>query len=128
VSAPSRTLLLIEDDRFMRRALEVSLRGRGFTVHGAGNGEDGLALARDGRPDLVLLDMLMPRMNGLGFLRALRKDEATRAIPVLVLSNSSREQDMEEARGLGIAGYIVKSNVSLQDLCDHITDLVRRLP
>jgi DNA-binding NarL/FixJ family response regulator len=82
----------------------------------AADGEEGLRLARSERPDIVLLDMLMPKLSGLEVLRALRGDEATRRLPVLILSNSSREQDIAEVNRLGVSGYFVKSNLSLQEL------------
>jgi len=82
----------------------------------AADGEEGLRLARSERPDIILLDMLMPKLSGLEVLRALRSDEATRSMPVLILSNSSREQDIAEVTRLGVSGYFVKSNLSLQEL------------
>src|SRR5262249_60236753 len=75
-------------------------------------------------PDLILLDMLMPKLSGLEVLRALRSDEATRAMKVLILSNSSREQDIAEVSHLGISGYFVKSNLSLQELGELVGRLL----
>jgi DNA-binding response OmpR family regulator len=119
-----KRLLLVEDDRFLRRACEASLTKRGFAVTTATDGEEGLRLARSERPDLILLDMLMPKLSGLDVLKALRRDEATRGLRVLVLSNSSREQDVQEVTQLGIDGYLVKSNLSLQALGDLVTSLL----
>lgn len=68
--------------------------------------------------------MLMPRMDGLAMLRSLRDAEPTRAIPVLILSNSSRQSDIDELRALGIADYLVKANLSLQELGDRVTRLL----
>jgi CheY-like chemotaxis protein len=111
-----KRVLLVEDDRFLRRACEASLRQLGLTVTTAADGEEGLRLARSERPDIILLDMLMPKLSGLEVLRALRSDEATRSMPVLILSNSSREQDIAKVTRLGVSGYFVKSNLSLQEL------------
>ena len=119
-----KRVLLVEDDRFLRRACEASLRQRGLTVTTAADGEEGLRLARSERPDIVLLDMLMPKLSGLEVLRALRGDEATRGLLVLILSNSSREQDIAEVNRLGVSGYFVKSNLSLQELGDRVTRLL----
>ena len=116
--------MLVEDDRFLRRACEVSLKQRGFAVTSAVDGEEGLRLARSERPDLILLDMLMPKLSGLDVLKALRSDAATRGLRVLVLSNSSREQDVQEVTRLGIEGYLVKSNLSLQSLGDEVTRIL----
>ena len=115
-----KRVLLAEDDRFLRRACESGLRQRGITVIPAVDGEAALHLARSDAPDLILLDMLMPKMTGLGVLRNLRADERTRAIPVLVLSNSSRQDEIQEVLTLGVEGYLVKANLSLQELCDRV--------
>jgi two-component system phosphate regulon response regulator PhoB len=120
----TKRILLVEDDRFLRRACEASLRQRGLTVTTAADGEEGLRLARSERPDLILLDMLMPKLSGLEVLRALRGDAETRNVPVLILSNSSREQDIAEVTTLGVSGYFVKSNLSLQELGELVGRLL----
>jgi CheY-like chemotaxis protein len=119
-----RTILLVEDDRFLRRACEASLRQRGFSVTVAVDGEEALDKVHQAPPDLILLDLLMPRMTGLEVLRALSAQGPTRGIPVLILSNSSREQDAEEIRTLGVCDYLVKANLSLQELGDRVTRLL----
>ncbi len=124
MSDTGKRILLVEDDRFLRRACEVSLKQRGFAVTTAVDGEEGLRLARSERPDLILLDMLMPKLSGLEVLKALRGDETTRALRVLVLSNSSREQDVQEVTRLGVEGYLVKSNLSLQALGDEVNRIL----
>ena len=125
-SAPR--VLVVEDDRFLRRACEASLRHRGFDVIVAADGEEGLQLARAERPALILLDLLMPKMSGLEVLRALKADEATRGIPVLVLSNSSRQQDVDEIMQLGAVGYLVKADLSLKELGDRVTRILQGEP
>ena len=115
-----KRLLLVEDDRFLRRACEIALRKRGFAVTTATDGQEALDALRQERPDLVLLDMLMPRLSGVDVLRTVRADPVLHDVPVLVLSNSSREQDVAEVTRLGIVGYWVKSNVSLHALGDRV--------
>jgi len=88
------------------------------------DGEEALDKVRQAPPDLILLDLLMPRMTGLEVLRTLRAQEPTRGIPVLILSNSSREQDAEEIRTLGVSDYLVKANLSLQDLVKRVGEVV----
>jgi two-component system phosphate regulon response regulator PhoB len=119
-----RRVLLVEDDRFLRRAAEASLRQRGFTVTAAGDGEEALRQVRAEAPDLILLDLLMPKVTGIEVLRALRAEEATKTIRVLILSNSSREQDLEELEELGVTDYLVKANLSLQELGDRVARLL----
>lgn len=119
----ARKLLLVEDDRFLRRAAELALVQAGYSVVTAADGVAGLELARKERPDLVLLDLLMPRMSGLEVLAALRADEATRDLRVLILSNSSVERVVAEVRALG-ADYLVKANLSLRELVDRVAGLL----
>jgi DNA-binding response OmpR family regulator len=123
----SARLLLVEDDRFLRRACAASLRQRGFDVVEAVDGEEALRLVRAETFALVLLDMLMPKVGGLDVLRALRAEEATVALPVLILSNSSREQDLAEARQLGIVGYFVKADLSLRALGDLVAEQLEQI-
>lgn len=124
MTTAGKRILLVEDDRFLRRACETSLRQRGFAVTTAVDGEEALRAVREAVPDLILLDLLMPKITGLEVLRALRADERTRAVPVLVLSNSSREEDVQEVSSLGVAGYFVKANLSLQELGDRVGRLL----
>jgi CheY-like chemotaxis protein len=119
-----RTILLAEDDRFLRRAAEVTLRQRGFTVLLATDGQEALDMAREHRPDLLLLDLLMPRKTGMEVLAALRAQPDTRDIRVLILSNSSKELEMQSAKSLGVAGYWIKANLSLKELGDRVTALL----
>ncbi len=124
MTRPAR-VLLVEDDKFLRRACEASLRQRGFEVASATEGDEGLALARrQPYPDVVLLDLLMPKMPGIEVLRALKSDPATAGIPVLILSNSSREEDKQQAVQLGAVGYYVKANLSLKELAAQVERLV----
>ena len=78
-------ILLIEDDQFLRRACEVALKKRGFTVITAVDGEDGIQKAQSEAPNLILLDMLMPKLSGMDTLVELKKDEGTKGIPVVIL-------------------------------------------
>ena len=109
-------VLLVEDDRYLRKAAEVVLQRAGLTVTTAADGIEALRAVNQERPDLVLLDMIMPRMQGLDVLCALKSDPATAAIPVIVLSNQGQESDREQAFGAGAVDYLVKVNLSLRDL------------
>jgi len=120
IETKEKRVLLVEDDRFLRRACEASLRQLGLVVLTAVDGDDALKLARAELPDLILLDLLMPKLPGVEVLRTLKAEEKTCAIPVLVLSNSSREQDMREVMSLGAVGYWVKADLSLKELGDRV--------
>ena len=121
-----KRVLLVEDDRFLRRACEASLQQRGFDVRTATDGEEGLALATSQPFDIILLDLLMPKKPGIEVLAALKSNAPTSRIPVLILSNSSREEDKRRAVELGADGYYVKANLSLKTLGDEIARLVGR--
>jgi DNA-binding response OmpR family regulator len=117
-------ILVIEDDTFLRKAYEVSLRSQGFDVSLATDGEIGLRMAEEIRPDVILLDVLMPAMTGIEVLCRLKKHHAIAGIPVIVFSVSC---DVEEARGvieLGAAAYISKSQTNLHELGRKIRELV----
>ena len=109
-------ILLAEDDRFLRKAAEATLRQNGFTVLTAVDGEEALRLARAEAPDLVLLDLIMPKMQGFEVLRTLKQDPATAEIPVIVLSNLGQDSDVQRALEAGAAAYLIKANLPLHDL------------
>lgn len=120
---PPTRILLVEDDRFLRKACEASLKQRGFNVVCAQDGEEGLHLARSEAPALILLDLLMPKLPGVEVLRALKADPATAGIPVVILSNSSREEDKRRVLTLGAVGYHIKANLSLRQLAAEVERL-----
>ncbi|HZO43202.1 MAG TPA: response regulator [Methylomirabilota bacterium] len=115
-----RRVLLAEDDRFLRRAAEASLRRHGLEVLTAADGEEALRIARAEPLDLILLDVMMPKLDGFEVLSALKQDDATAHIPVLVLSNLGQERDVAQAKALGALAFLVKANLSLQDLVDRV--------
>jgi CheY-like chemotaxis protein len=123
VSQPPRRILLAEDDRFLRRAAESRLKQGGFTVIPAVDGEEALRLARAEHPDLILLDLIMPKVQGFEVLKALKEDAATRSIPIIVLSNLGQDSDVQQAMAQGATAYFVKSNLSLQGLAQMVGEV-----
>ena len=83
-------------------------------------------MAREQSPDLLLLDLLMPRRDGLSVLATLRGDPKTKEIPVVIMSNSSKDLERQKAASLGVVDYWIKSNLSLQELCDRVSDLLHK--
>ncbi len=119
-----RKVLLAEDDRFLRRAAEATLRHHGFTVLLAVDGEEALRVARLEAPDLILLDLIMPKLQGFEVLRALKQDPATSPIPVIVLSNLGQDSDSKTARELGATDYWVKAIVGMEELAKRVEALL----
>jgi CheY-like chemotaxis protein len=124
------TIVLAEDDRFLRRAVDVALSKRGFNVILAADGVEALAAVHAHKPALLLLDLLMPRMGGMEVLTALRHDSdpVIKSTRVLILSNSSKEFEMKDAEALGISGYWIKANLSLQELGDRVSAVMTQAP
>jgi CheY-like chemotaxis protein len=120
----TKSILLAEDDKFLRRAAETKLKQAGFDVRVAVDGDEALAQAREQPPDLMLLDLLMPKRDGLSVLKALKADTATAGIRVVIISNSSKDLEMQNASDLGAVDYWIKSNLSLQELCDRVQRLL----
>lgn len=121
---PIRRILLAEDDRFLRKAAATALKRQGFAVLEAVEGEEALRVARAEAPDLILLDLIMPKLQGFEVLRALKADPATAATPVLILSNLGQDSDVKQAMEAGAAGYFVKVNLSLQDLMKRVVEIL----
>lgn len=109
-------ILLVEDDRFLRKAATVMLRKLGHTVIAAEDGEQALQMAQAERPELILLDLIMPKVQGFEVLRALKADPATSHIPVIVMSNLSQDTDKQSTLNAGAIAYLVKANLSLTEL------------
>ena len=120
----TKSILLAEDDKFLRRAAETKLKQAGFDVRVAVDGDEALAQAREQPPDLMLLDLLMPKRDGLSVLKALKADAATAAIRIVIISNSSKDLEKQNASDLGAVDYWIKSNLSLQELCDRVKRLL----
>ncbi len=109
-------LLVVEDDEFISAIYSKKLSLEGYTVRLAENGERALSMMREEKPDLVLLDIIMPVKDGFETLREMRADEKLRDIKVVVLSNLSEDKEMSQTRELGAIDYLVKANIAVSDL------------
>jgi two-component system alkaline phosphatase synthesis response regulator PhoP len=122
----ARCILLAEDDRLLRKAAEATLKRQGFKVVLAVDGEEALQMARAERPDLILLDLIMPKRQGFEVLRELKGSPDTAGIPVIILSNLGQERDIQQAMDLGAVAYYVKANLSLDGLVKHVEAALER--
>ncbi len=111
-----KTILIVEDEEPLLNVLSDRLADEGFEVLGAHDGAEGFALASKHRPQLILLDIIMPRVNGLGMLKVLRQEDWGQDLPVVVLTNVRDSHQMAEATELGVSGYLVKANWKLDDV------------
>jgi len=104
-----KTILLVDDDLTLREMYEERLKAEGFVITQASNGEEAIKLARETKPQIILLDIMMPKVNGFDVLKSLKADPATKDIPVIVLSALIQDVDRVEGKKLGAVDYIVKS-------------------
>jgi len=118
-------LLLVEDDVNVAKPYRMLLESRGYTVRYAADGVEGLEAARRERPDLLLVDVMMPRMNGISLLQALRDDANLRTIPAVMLSNYHEPRMVERAMALGAVEYIVKAQLQPEKLIFAIPHWLR---
>ena len=113
-------VLVADDDRMLRKAAETTLRRQGYTVATASDGEEALQLIRSEQPDVIVLDLIMPKLQGFDVLQILKQDTLTSAIPVIVLSSLAQGQDKQEALDLGAVAYFDKSTFSLGELVTQV--------
>ena len=113
-------IVVADDDRMFRKAAETTLRRQGYAVTTASDGEEALQLIRAERPDIIVLDLIMPKLQGFDVLQVLKQDSLTAAIPVIVLSSLMQEQDKQEALDLGAVAYFNKATFSLSELVKQV--------
>ena len=111
-----KVLVLVEDDEVLARVLDTVLTGAGYIVKIDYSGATSEETIRREKPDCVLLDILLPVKNGFEILEGLMKDETTRNIPVIILSNLGQDSEVKKGMELGAKNYIVKSNVDVYDI------------
>ena len=120
-------ILVVEDEAILLTALSEELRQQGFDVVGAKDGVEGVEKVNSERPHLVLLDLVMPKLDGIGALKQMKANPETKDIPVVILTNLSDYDKIAEAMALGAKDYLVKANYRLEELVDKIkTVLVRK--
>jgi len=121
-------VLIVEDDQMLLRALISKLEQDGFAISQATSGTEALETAKSELPDIILLDLLLPFMNGFEVLSNLKLDAKTRDIPVLILSNLGQAEEIKRGEGLGAAAYLVKADVSLKTITDKVHELLGGKP
>lgn len=117
-------LLIVEDDKFLIKAYQIKFNSAGFDVVTAMDGAAGLGIVKKELPALIILDLMLPKMNGFEFLKEIKSDEKTGNIPVIVLSNLGQQGDREKAISLGAADYLVKTDYKLEEIVEKIKKLI----
>ena len=116
----AKNILIIEDDEFFRELLSKNIVSGGFGILGAIDGQKGIDKAKESKPDLILLDLLLPSMDGFEVLAALKKDPETSSIPVIILSNLSSKEEIEKGLKLGASDFLIKSQFASEEITAKI--------
>lgn len=113
-------ILVIEDEEILRTLLQKKLEIEGFRVVTAQDGETGLAMVKSEKPDLVLLDIILPKKDGFEVLEALQKDSELKKIPVIIISNSGQPVELDQARKLGAKDWIIKTIFDPKEVIEKV--------
>lgn len=119
-------VVLAEDDKFISRAYFDGLTRSGYEVVIASDGNEAIEQIHSFKPDIVLLDLIMPEKNGFEVLEEIKNDAVTKNIPVIILSNLGQDTDIQKGRDLGAADYLIKSNSSLDQVKEKINQYVKK--
>jgi DNA-binding response OmpR family regulator len=113
-------LLMVEDDSFLREMYKTKLQSESFDVQVARDGVEGLEKIKELKPDMVLLDIMMPRMDGFEVLQTVKDDPELKDIPVILLTNLGQDSDVKKGKEMGAADYIIKSDATMAEVSDKV--------
>jgi len=119
-------ILMVEDDRFLRKIYRDKLTRAGFEFTEATNGEEGINKTLSEKPDLILLDLMLPRKNGFDVLMDIKRKKETKGIPVIILSNLGQEGDVKKGLALGAESYLVKTEINLSEVVDKARECLSK--
>lgn len=124
MSAKTKKILLIEDDVFLVRVYGKFLEREGYEVVILETGTNAVSVAKSEKPDLIILDIIMPETDGFDALQMLKEDDLTKKIPVMVLTNLSTDEDKKKALDMGAEKYLVKANMSFKEVIAEVKKFV----
>ena len=115
-----KKILLVEDEELIIDLLTKKLEREGYQVSIAKDGEEGLSMMKDEKPDLILLDIVMPKMGGFEVMEEMQKDEEFKKIPVIVISNSGQPVELDRAKKLGAKDWLIKTEFDPREVLDKV--------
>ncbi len=121
-NASEKTILLVEDDDRLAEVYETRLKAEGFKTKRVANGEEALAAALQVKPDLILLDVMMPKVSGFDVLDILRNTPETTNVKIIMLTALSQDSDRDRAKSLGVDDYLIKSQVVIADVVAKVKE------
>jgi len=116
----AKKILLVEDEELMTDLLQRKLAKEGYEILVAKDGQEGLKAMREVKPDLVLLDIIMPRMGGFEVMEEMNKDEELKKIPVIIISNSGQPVELSRAKELGAKDWLIKTEFDPREVIDKV--------
>lgn len=116
----AKKILLVEDEEIIVDLLEKKLKQEDYEVRVARDGEEGLKAVREEKPDLVLLDIIMPKLGGFEVMEEMQKNEELKQIPVIVISNSGQPVELDRAKKLGARDWLIKTEFDPQEVIDKV--------
>lgn len=120
-----KTILIVEDEKPLQQVLGAKLSHDGFSILQAADGEMGLSTALEKHPDLILLDIVMPKMDGITMLKKLRQDDWGKTVPILVLTNLSDEEKITQSISNNVFDYLIKTNWRLEDVVQKVKETLQ---
>ncbi len=120
-----KTILFIEDESVLQKTFRDVLEKEGYKIITALDGEIGLRLVKEKKPNLVLLDLVLPKMDGFEVLKELKENKETKDIPVIILTNLEKSEDVDKALELGATTYLVKANYELKEVVEKVKKTLR---
>lgn len=116
----AKKILIIEDDRFLRELISRKLSDDGFDAVGAADGEEGIKKVKEEKPDLILLDLILPSIDGFEVLSRIKKDESVKSIPVIILSNLGQKEEVEKGLKMGAVDYLIKAHFTPGEIVEKV--------
>lgn len=119
-------ILLIEDDKMLSDMYAAKFAKAGHTVRQVDNGSKGLKMAKEEKPDMILLDIIMPKMDGFATLKGIRKDNSIKDVPVILLTNLGQEEDIRKGKELGADDYYIKANHTPAEVVEKVEEILKK--
>jgi CheY-like chemotaxis protein len=119
-----KKILIVEDDKFLRELMSKKLITLGYEVVSAADGESGLVMIKETKPDVVLLDLILPGINGFEVLEKAKQDPEITNIPVVILSNLGQGEDIEKGLALGAKDFLVKAHFTPQEIVNKLKSIL----
>lgn len=121
----AKKILIVEDDKFLRELISQKLMKEGYDIAEAVDGVKGVEAVKSEKPDLVLLDLILPELDGFGVLAKVKEDPQASQIPIIILSNLGQKDDIEKGLKLGATDYLIKAHFTPNEIVDKIKTILK---